>query len=259
MADNNTTPEPAQFNSALYNPTSNPSRAVGFLPDFGDGSDGNLSVGGGSTLTVDTGDTPNAAIGNPFTVQDLNPGDVYNPTSVSPGPKTYDSFEYFDLKLASLTVSPGGTLRVIGMNPILFRVSGVVQVAGHLDASGGDGADAAGFPSAGGVSGAGGGAGADSKVGVGCIPSTSTCQSWSAFIQGGCSNVAQGGPYSQDGVGPGRGMAGGEAWSYAYDNIQATPISGTTGTGGGGASHATVGTAGEDRNNAGGAIGRAHV
>jgi hypothetical protein len=73
-----TTTDESLHNSALYDPASNPGTAVGFLSDFGDGSDGPMAVSGGQTVIIDTGDEPNDEIGNPFTVQDLNPNDVYS-------------------------------------------------------------------------------------------------------------------------------------------------------------------------------------
>ena len=230
-----TATDPAKFNTALYNPTSTPSQAVGFLPDFGDGSAGPLAVGGGSTLASHTGDTPNASIGNPFTVPDLNANDEHDPTSVTPTNRTYDSPAYFEAHLASLTVSAGGTLRVIGKNPMLFRVTGIVQVNGTLDAGGADGQNGSNVNSVGGEAGAGGGDGGDSQVGGGCNPGTSACQAFSSILNS-CSNLKNNGPFSKNGVGPGRGMAGGEAFGYPYDQLN----TGLTGTGGGGGSHATV-------------------
>jgi len=246
-----TTSDEDKLNTALYDPSSNPSQAVGFLPDFGNGTDGSFSVAGGNTVTIDTGDTANEAVGNPFTVQDLNPNDLQNPQSVNPQPVTYDSPSYFEMNLASLTVSSSSTLRVIGVNPVLFRVTGIVQINGALDVSGEDGQGAGGATAFGGAAGAGGSAGGDSQRGAACNPGTSACQTFDAIISS-CSGISNnGGPFAQSGEGPGRGMGGGEAFGYIYHEL----TSGLTGTGGGGGSHATAGTPGEDRYNASGAPG----
>ena len=49
-------------------------------------------------------------------------------------------------------------------------------------------------------------------------------------------------------------MAAGDAYTYAYGQLHATGH-GTTGTGGGGGSHASSGTVGQDVKNAGGTFG----
>ncbi|MHC4576215.1 MAG: hypothetical protein ACYTED_02295 [Planctomycetota bacterium] len=238
-----------RWNSALYNPVSSPSTAVGFLSGFGNGQDGDLSVQG--TVIVDTGDTPNDFLGNPFTVTDLNPTDIYNPTNLGGiGPVTYDSYEPSELNLASLTVSNSGNLRVIGVNPILFRVRGIVQIDGTLDITGEDGEDSGGPLALGGAPGAGGGAGGNARRGTTCSTSgkNSLCVNFEA---GPCSNLVTGPPFSNNGLGPGRGMAGGDTWSYGYNELRG----GLTGTGGGGASHAASGTPGEDVGNVNGTPG----
>jgi len=242
-----------KHNSSLYNPVTAPGTAVGFLSGFGDGEDGDYSVAGGSTGIIDTGDTPNAYVGNPFTVPDLNANDVYNATSVAPTPVTYDSPEYFELNLESLTVSAGATLQVIGVNPMLFRVRGMVQIGGVLDVSGGDGGSEATAVAAGGLPGPAGGAGGSSKNGLGCSSGTSACVDYATFLNS-CSSIKAAGPFSNNGEGPGRGMAGGDAFSYIYSQLYATGH-GTTGTGGGGGSHADLGDPGQDVKNAAGAVG----
>ncbi|MHC4974766.1 MAG: hypothetical protein ACYTG3_20815, partial [Planctomycetota bacterium] len=241
-----------QHNSALYNPLTAPGTAVGFLSGFGDGQDGDYAVSGGTTGTIDTGDTPNTFIGNPFTVMDLNANDIYNPTSISPSPVTYDSPQYFELNLESLTISAGGTLQVIGVNPMLFRVRGLVQIAGTLDVAGEDGEGSVVGLASGGEAGPAGGKGGDGRRGVACRPSTSSCVSFASFLNA-CTQAKNGGPFSENGEGPGRGMAGGEAFSYYYNELASN--GGQTGTGGGGASHASLGNAGADVKNAGGAPG----
>jgi hypothetical protein len=247
-----TTLDEERLNSALYNPASNPGTAVGFLSDFGDGSDGSLAVSGGQTVELDTGDTPNEFIGNPFVVQDLNANDIYNKTTLTTTPVQYDTPDYFELNLDSLTISSSSTLRVTGVNPVLFRVAGIVQINGTLDAAGRDGQAGSGANANGGEPGAGGGAGGDSLRGVTCSAGTSACQTFASFLTR-CTTANSSGPFSQNGAGPGRGMGGAEGWSYGYNEL----LSGLTGTGGGGGSHATRGEVGEDRYNAGDSAGSA--
>ncbi|MHC4933671.1 MAG: hypothetical protein ACYTGV_15935, partial [Planctomycetota bacterium] len=186
------------------------------------------AVSGGQTVILDTGDTPNEFIGNPFPVQDLNANDVYNKTTLATTTVWYDSPEYFELNLESLTISSSSTLRVKGVNPVLFRVKGVVQISGSLDLSGQPGQDGKGTNAADGEAGAGGGRGAHSKKGVTCRPSSSACNSFGAFLNS-CTTAKNQGPFAENGVGPGRGMGGGEAWSYGYEELKM----GLTGTGGG--------------------------
>jgi hypothetical protein len=223
-----------KHNSALYNPLTAPGTAVGFLSGFGDGEDGDFAVSGGTVDTIDTGDTPNTYIGNPFTIRDLNANDVYNPTLAAAGDITYDSPEYYELNLESLTISAGGTLQVIGVNPMLFRARGIVQIAGLLDVAGGDGEGDVTGAAAGGLPGPAGGAGGRSKNGIGCTSLLSGCYTFASFLNT-CTAYKSAGPFSHNGEGPGRGMAGGDAWSYAYGQLYATGH-GTTGTGGGGGS-----------------------
>ncbi|MHC4225315.1 MAG: hypothetical protein ACYSUN_15100, partial [Planctomycetota bacterium] len=212
--DGQTTLDEEMYNSSLYNPSSNPGTAVGFLADFGNGSDGTFAVSGGQLLILHTGDTPNDYIGNPFVVLDLNANDEYNKTNATKTPVWYDSPEYFELNLESLTISSSSTLRVTGVNPVLFRVTGIVQISGILDVSGEPGQDGRLANSSGGAPGAGGFRGGNSKKGTGqsCYPSgMSACGVFSRILTA-CAVIKNGGPYAQNGVGPGRGMGGGEAW-----------------------------------------------
>jgi len=133
-----TTTNPNNLNSALYNPSAGPGTAVGYLAAFGNGTDGNIAVGTG-TVTIDTGDTANAAVGKPFNVFDVNPINDYNANTLPGGTITYDSKKPFTLNLQSLTVSTGSTLKFIGVNPVLLRVTGVSQIAGTIDLAGQDG------------------------------------------------------------------------------------------------------------------------
>jgi len=65
------------------------------------------------------------------------------------------------------------------------------------------------------------------------------------------SQIEDNAPFSDSGEGPGRGQRGAECWNYGYEDSKR----GVTGTGGGGGSHASQGTAGEDRFNASAAAG----
>jgi hypothetical protein len=136
-------------------------------------------------------------------------------------------------------------LRVTGVNPIMFRVSGIVQINGTLDVSGGKGQDASGSTASGGAPGAGGGRGGSARRGLQSRNyDTSSCNNFSVLISRDAP-IKAGGPFSNSGEGPGRGMTGGEAYHYAYNDAGW----GATGTGGGGGSHATEGAEGEDRGN----------
>jgi hypothetical protein len=248
------------MNTALWDPSFDPGHAVGFLGDFGNGQDGPLSASGGQTVEIDTGDTPYADLdpewdfmGNPFDVFDINPDGTYNQTDTSGGMVTWDTPAPFELQLTSLTVASASTLRVKGVRPIVFRVSGIVQISGTLDIAGRDGQAATSSTATGGEAGAGGGRGGDSKRGIICYNSKagSQCGPFKNFLNG-CPQAKQAGPYSQMGEGPGRGMRGGDSYCYIYDEINI----GLTGTGGGGGSHATRGTAGEDRGNVTGQFGQ---
>ncbi|MHC4817701.1 MAG: hypothetical protein ACYTF8_06575, partial [Planctomycetota bacterium] len=161
--------------------------------------------------------------------------------------------EYYELNLESLTISAGGTLQVIGVNPILFRVRGIVQVGGTLDVAGGDGEGGIAVTAEGGEPGPAGGAGGSSRSGVTCSAGVSTCNSFAAFLTR-CGGAKSNGPFGDNGEGPGRGMTGGEIWSYGGDEIS-SQSPGVTGTGGGGGSHGDLGTPGQDIKNAGGSPG----
>jgi len=242
-----------RHNSALYNPPIFPGTAVGFLSGFGDGEDGDYAVSGGMSETIDTGDTPNDLIGNPFTVPDLNATREHNPTVIAPTMVTYDSPEYFEMDLESLTISAGGTLQVIGVNPMLFRVRGIVQIGGTLDVSGQKGEDGGqGMPATGGAPGPAGAQGGDARSGLGSTRSNSTCATFATFLSAD-GNVKANGPFSDGGEGPGRGMPGGDSFSYA--GPQLTTTGGIPATGGGGGSHAGLGTPGADIKNAAGVVG----
>jgi hypothetical protein len=242
-----TTNDPNRLNTALYNPSSSPSTAVGLLGAFGTGNDGNLAVGSG-TLTIDTGDKPNAPLGNPFTVFDLNPSDDYLNNTLPGGPKTYDSREPFELNLQSLTVSGGAVLRFIGLNPVLLRVQGIAQIGGTIDISGGDGINGNGSTAAGGKAGPAGGDGGSAKTLTGCSFIQSGCAEFSTMLsQCGMNNW----PYAVSGIGPGRGNAGGSSTGYPGGG----PNTLNPGTGGGGGSHGTKGAAGSDFTSASAADG----
>lgn len=240
-------------NSALYNPPAKPGTAVGFLSAFGSGVDGALAVAGATTTTINTGDTPNEPLGNPFSVTDLNPNDQYIGDTLPGGLVEYDSFEPMELELESFTISSSATLRVIGVNPILFRVAGITQIAGILDASGRNGGKGGSSLAAGGESGAGGFDGAETRQGAACRATSGSCRDFDGFLNQ-CSQAKNVFPASVNGEGPGRGLAGGEAYPYyAVDGKVTYPV----GTGGGGASHATAGTQGQDKGNSGGQPGTA--
>ena len=239
-----TTNDPNRMNTALYNPASSPSTALGYLGAFGNGTDGNLAVAGG-TVTVDTGDTANTALGKPFNVFDLNPNDDYINNTLPGGNRTYDSRQAFELSLQSLTVSSGSVLRFVGVNPIVLRVQGISQISGTIDISGADGANGTGSVALGGKAGPGGGDGGTAKSGVSCnylgVYANCSSSTFSLFL----SSCGMGNwPYAVNGVGPGRGHAGGSAAGYIY---YAPPTYGAnSGTGGGGGSHGQKGTDGSD-------------
>jgi hypothetical protein len=243
----------AGTNSALYNPAAKPGTAVGFLSAFGNGVDGPLAITGTAPTVINTGDVPNEPLGNPFSVMDLNPEDDYLSDTRPGGMLDYDSVEPFTMELESLTISSSSTLRVIGVNPVLFRVAGIVQIAGTLDVSGEEGDKGGASIANGGQSGAGGFDGADAKQGAQCRNRATSCSDFDVFLNA-CSAAKAIFPASLNGEGPGRGLAGGEAYPYyAVDGKTEGPV----GTGGGGGSHATEGTKGEDRLNASGAVGTA--
>ncbi len=239
----------ARYNSALYNPATNPGTAVGFLSAFGQGTDGNLAVSSG-TVTIDTGDTPNPPTTS-FQVTDLNPNDDYLGNPLPGGPLTYTSPAPFELQLESLTISTGATLRIIGRNPAMLRVRGVAQVLGTLDVSGGDGVVGGGAAGAPGAPGAAGFAGGNTKRPGTCVGyCPGGANDFSVYLNA-CAVAKANAPHSLNGTGPGRGYAGGTSYTYDYQN----DLTQGGGTGGGGASHAAIGLAGEDRKNAAGATG----
>ena len=240
-------------NSALYNPPANPGKAVGFLSAFGNGTDGALAVSGSNVTVLNTGDTANEPLGNPFQVTDLNPNDNYVDDTRPGGLIEYDSPEAYELELESFTISSSATLRVIGVNPVLFRVQGITQISGTLDVSGSNGGKGGGPVAAAGESGAGGFDGAESRQGARCYATANSCRNFDEFLNQ-CQAANNVFPASKNGTGPGRGLAGGEVYPYYYVDGRTTfPV----GTGGGGGSHATSGQIGQDRGNAGGAPGTA--
>ncbi|MHC4939215.1 MAG: hypothetical protein ACYTHK_09630 [Planctomycetota bacterium] len=239
-------------NTALYDPAQRPGSAVGFLSAFGNGADGPLAVS--TQQIIDTGDTLNEPLGKPFTVTDLNPDDDYLADTRPGGPVTYDSAEPFELQLDSLTVSSTATLRFEGVNAVTLRVTGIVQITGILDVAGRDGGDGGKAFSNGGDAGAGGFNGADAGGGYSgrCFHNqgSGTCSDFDDYLSA-CASADAAFPAARNGEGPGRGLAGGDGWTYyARDNKSDYGTSG-----GGGASHATAGTAGEDRINLGQAPG----
>jgi len=243
------------INSALYNPASSPGSAVGFLSAFGKGTDGPYAVSGGSITELNTGDTPNDPLGDPFTVHDLNPDDDYLSNTLPGGDLEYQTVEPYELELESLTVSSSATWRLIGVNPILLRVTGIVQITGAIDMSGEDGKNGGNASQAkGGGAGAGGFAGADAGSGWsgrGYHSSGSgTCANFSSYLNANAQakNSFSGG---LNGEGPGRGLGGGDGWVY-YARDQKNNYCTSAG---GGASHATQGGVGEDRLNPSGADG----
>jgi len=249
-----TTVSPANLNSALYNPAPNPGRAVGFLGAFGDGRDGNMAVAGGNTVTLDTGDTT-TFIGNPFSVIDVDPNDVNSNNGLpTPGPRTFDSKAPREWQLQSLTISASATLRIIGLRPARMRVAGLVQIAGILDAGGGNGANGTGGNAAAGIAGAGGFPGGEARPGLPCASNSGNCTSFDTYLNA-CPNSKAGYPFAKKGAGPGRGHNGGEIYGYDYADHLNVPTQRVSGTGGGGGSHATKGTNGEDTLNASGSPG----
>jgi len=252
-----TTTDPAKKNSALYNPAANPSKAVGFLSAFGNGNLGPFSVGGGATSTLDTGDVLNAALGNPFSVLEVDPTDSYSNSSMPlAGMLTFDSRKPTEWEFASLTVSSSSVLRVIGRNPARIRVAGIVQIAGTLTGAGANGANGGGGNPAGGAGGPGGFAGGAAKLGSKACPFTSgSCGSFDSYLNA-CAGARAAFPFAFHGTGPGRGHGGGDMYGYyATDHLNGAQR--VSGTGGGGGSHATVGAAGEDVLNISGSAGTA--
>jgi hypothetical protein len=243
-----------RFNTALYDPSANPGTAVGFLAAFGQGVDGNLAVAAGTTVTLDTGDTPNPPLGA-LSVLDLNPNNDYLSNPLPGGTLTYDLPAPFELQLASLTVSANGTLRIIGRNPAVLRVTGIAQVTGTIDVSGTNGTTGGGSIAAAGAPGAGGFPGGNTRAGSGaCTYCPGGCNDFVNYLNA-CGPANSSWPHTLNGQGPGRGYAGGAAYTYDYSN----DLTMGGGTGGGGASHAVKGTAGQDLRNAAAAQGTAGV
>ncbi|MGQ0612653.1 MAG: hypothetical protein ACT4PV_02730, partial [Planctomycetaceae bacterium] len=251
-----TTTNPALLNSALYDPAANPSKAVGFLSAFGDGRDGDRSVTGGATLTLDTGDILNASVGNPFMVADPDPLDTYSNSGLpAAGTRTFDSPKATEWLFKNLTVSASSILRFIGRNPARIRVSNVAQIAGTVNAAGGNGLLAGGGILAGGAGGPGGFAGGTAKSGLKvCTFSAGSCGSFDSYLNA-CAQARAGFPFSQKGFGPGRGGNGGEVYACVGLSNAGGGTGAVTGTGGGGGGHATPGTRGEDLLNVSGAVG----
>jgi len=244
------------LNSALYNPASEPGAAVGFLSAFGKGEDGDFAVSGNTPVTLDTGDTPNEPLGMPFTVQDLNPNDDYLGNPLPGAAVEYDSLEPFELQLSSFTISSSATLRVTGVNPVLFRVTGIAQVSGVIDMAGRNGGAAGGGTAQGGEAGAGGYPGGSSRRGsASCTNTWGSCTPFNTYLNS-CTQAKASFPNAINGTGPGRGFAGGEIYNYDYTDDRNNSA---TGTGGGGGGHAEPGIDGEDRRNTGaeGTVGSA--
>jgi hypothetical protein len=134
----------------------------------------------------------------------------------------------------------------------MLRVQGLVQVNGIIDVAGEDGQTAGGAVASGGAGGAAGFPGGDARRDPSsCNTIYSGCQDYTTWLT--CGGGSASFPYQDHGYGPGRGLAGGAGAGYysgAYSSRNHQP-----GTGGGGASHATSGTAGEDRISAQSAIG----
>jgi hypothetical protein len=275
--------DPTVVNSALYNAPSAPGNAVGLSAgfgiedvgrfSFGSGVMGDMAVSGGSTITLDTGDTPNRFINNPFEVMVLAPLDTYKTSNglPTPGPLTFDSMEPSVFDFSSVSVSASSTLEIIGLNPCRILSAGLVQIDGAIDAAGEDGGDGTekkartasanlkttpGFAGAGGPGGWRGGEGS-SPVSGHNGSSGGSCNStgFDRYLNAAGVN-SSGWPWSKKGEGPGRGNQGGEIYQLGQQNSHNNSgFYASTGTGGGGGSHATMGTPGEDRINAGGAPG----
>ena len=168
------TTDPTRINTSLYNPATDPGKTVGFLAAFGTGKDGVLAVPLNNTTILDTGDMPNAPLGQPFTVTDLSPNDEFN-KNVPSGPITWDSVEPTEFEFTALTIPNNSTLQIIGVNPILMRVRGLVEITGTLNIAGGDGRQTGGKASnPGGTAGSGGFAGGSTSRGRGVRPVRAT-------------------------------------------------------------------------------------
>ncbi len=256
-----TTMDEDLHNAALYNPSFAPGTAVGKVSDFGDGSDGNLSVSGGATATLDTGDTPNSPSGISVIVTDLDFMDSYsNQGMPAAGQRTVAGLTPLELQLENVTVSSSSTLRIVGVNPCRLLVRGLVQVTGTIDAGGFAGANGSSTISQPGAGGPGGYAGGISPRGdKSCaLYGGNDCSSFNGFLNV-CAPAKAKFPFARKGEGPGRGNQGGDSHPYwaqlnSGGNVTARD---NTGSGGGGGSHGTSGSIGEDRINAGGAVGTA--
>jgi len=133
----------------------------------------------------------------------------------------------------------------------VLRVTGIAQVAGTIDAAGGDGGVGGGAVAAGGAGGPAGFPGGSTRSGSNaCTYCPGGCADFVSYLNS-CGPAASAWPNSHNGEGPGRGQAGGSVYTYDYTNSLVE----MGGTGGGGGSHGVVGTTGEDRKNAGGAPG----
>ncbi|MHC4549898.1 MAG: hypothetical protein ACYTEZ_14085 [Planctomycetota bacterium] len=262
-----TTLDAGLYNTALYDPVTDPGKAVGAggagAFDFGTGDLGVFVVSTGQTVTLDTGDTPNGASGNPFLVTDVDPLDLYSNLGL-PTPDTivWEPQIPTDFQMKSLTVNFAGTLEVIGVNPCRVLVQGLADIQGLVDAKGSPGVDG-GTTSAlpGGAAGPSGFAGGGNKApDRNCNIFTQTpgadCTTFDKYLAA-CTPAQSSFPFTSKGEGPGRGNAGGEAYPmFAWPT--GTGIYGSlSGTGGGGGSHASSGQAGEDRLNVDGDVGTA--
>ncbi len=250
-----TTGDETRFNNALYNAVGSESLSVGLLAGFGTGSDGALAAGGGQTVIVDTGDTPNIPLGNDFTVNDINPDDEYNGDTRPGGPLSYDSVEPFEFNAETVVISGSSTLQVIGVNPFVLRVRGIAQIDGTIDISGADGQQGGGANSTGGAAGAGGFAGGSSKRGPGvCGTRPPNCSDFQLYLDQ-CTLAGNAWPFSLNGQGPGRGQAGGSEVTRPSVSSAGANNEAPAASGGGGASHATLGAVGQDNSNIGEAPG----
>ncbi|MDX1390478.1 MAG: hypothetical protein R3344_14920, partial [Acidobacteriota bacterium] len=123
--------DPNFFNRALYDAPGLPSLAVGRVGAFGSGALGELRITTG-VFQLDTGDTPNELAGNPFSVTDLDPGDVYKNFSPPPasGARGFDPSLPTEFDFESIVIELGATLQIIGVNAARVLSSGVVEVHG---------------------------------------------------------------------------------------------------------------------------------
>jgi len=256
-----------RFNTALYNPPSAPSSAVGFIGAFGSGKLGDLLVSNGTT-TIDTGDTLNELTGIRITTNDLDPLDEYKNTAglSNPGNRFFDTVVPTEFDYATIKISVGATLQIIGRNPCKLLSAGLCQINGTIDARGGNGGNGIlappaatgglGADAAAGLRGPGGFAGGRCRRGGQLVTTTSYggCNSFETYVSAAGGRPAAF-PNSFKGEGPGRGHSGGEGW--LVNQQDSASIGRPSGTGGGGGSHATAGLFGEDRDEGqtGGTVG----